>query len=233
MPAAQGKLYVKDTTGAIVQILPEAAPPVILDYQGATESSAGVPGLVPAAMQNQRGRFLRGDGEWAGIDASSISSGTIDIDRLPKGALERLVIVQNEAERYALTSEDIQIGDTVKQMDTGAIYYVTNPSSLNTADGYVEYTAGAASSVAWTGVTDKPEAYPPEDHQHGNVSAAGVLLSGGSPARNSDVVTDATGKLVAAAKTSQVLVTASNPETTAPSGLDSNAVIFYVPTLNS
>lgn len=233
MPTAQGKLYVKDTTGAIVQILPEAAPPVLLDYQGATESSAGVPGLVPAAMQNQRGRFLRGDGEWAGIDASAISSGTIDIERLPKGALERLVIVQNEAERYTLTQNDIQIGDTVKQMDTGAIYYVTDPDHLDSAAGYVEYTAGAASSVAWTGVTDKPQAYPPEDHAHGNISAAGILMSGGAPARNSSLTTDATGKIVAAAKQMQVLVTASNPETTAPTGLDSNAVVFYVPTLNS
>lgn len=92
-----------------------------------------------------------------GIDAGKITSGVIDIERLPKGALERLVIVANKAARLALTTEQVQEGDTVKEKDTGHIYFVIDSSKLNSEDGYSIYTAGAASSVPWSGVTGKPD----------------------------------------------------------------------------
>ena len=40
--------------------------------------------------------------------------GTIDIARLPHGALERCVIVADDTARFALTTAKIQLGDTVK-----------------------------------------------------------------------------------------------------------------------
>lgn len=92
-----------------------------------------------------------------GIDAGKITSGVIDIERLPKGALERLVIVANKAARLALTTEQVQEGDTVKEKDTGHMYFVIDSSKLNSEDGYSIYTAGAASSVPWSGVTGKPD----------------------------------------------------------------------------
>lgn len=100
------------------------------------------------------------------LDASKITSGTIDIARLPKGALERLVKVADQAARYALTTDDVQLGDTVQQLDTGVMYVVTDETKLDSADGYTEFTAGAASSVPWTGVTGKPNDYPPSSHTH-------------------------------------------------------------------
>ena len=100
------------------------------------------------------------------LDASKITSGTIDIARLPKGSLERLVKVANQAARYALTTDDVQLGDTVQQLDTGVMYVVTDETKLDSADGYTEFTAGAASSVPWTGVTGKPNDYPPSSHTH-------------------------------------------------------------------
>lgn len=100
------------------------------------------------------------------LDASKITSGTIDIARLPKGALERLVKVANQAARYALTTDDVQLGDTVQQLDTGVMYVVTDETKLDSADGYTEFTAGSASSVPWTGVTGKPNDYPPSSHTH-------------------------------------------------------------------
>ena len=100
------------------------------------------------------------------LDASKITSGTIDIARLPKGALERLVKVANQTTRYALTTDDVQLGDTVQQLDTGVMYVVTDETKLDSADGYTEFTAGAASSVPWTGVTGKPNDYPPSSHTH-------------------------------------------------------------------
>lgn len=92
-----------------------------------------------------------------GIDAGKITSGVIDIERLPKGALERLVIVANKAARLALTTKQVQEGDTVKEKDTGHMYFVIDSSKLNSEDGYSIYTAGAASSVPWSGVTGKPD----------------------------------------------------------------------------
>lgn len=98
------------------------------------------------------------------IDASKITSGTlsaarlpeIPIEKLPAGALERLVIVANQTARYQLTSSDVQEGDTVKQEDTGVMYFVVDTSNLANENGYKVYTAGAATSVPWSGVTGKP-----------------------------------------------------------------------------
>ena len=74
MAEKKGKLFVKDASGTIVQIIPEAVAS-IPDYQGATASSAGVAGLVPAALSNQREKVLRGDGTW--VDAG-VPTGTCD-----------------------------------------------------------------------------------------------------------------------------------------------------------
>ena len=109
------------------------------------------------------------------LDASKITTGTIDIDRLPQGALERLVKVADQAARYALTASDVQLGDTVQQLDTGVMYVVTDETKLDSADGYTEYTAGSATSVPWSGVTGKPADYPPASHSHGNITNDGKV----------------------------------------------------------
>ena len=108
------------------------------------------------------------------LDSSKLT-GTIDIARLPKGALERLVTVANQTARFALTTSDVQLGDTVKQLDTGVMYIVTDETKLNSADGYTEYTAGSATSVPWSGVTGKPSSFTPSSHTHGNVTNDGKL----------------------------------------------------------
>ena len=92
------------------------------------------------------------------IDASKIE-GIIDIANIPQGALERLVPVANEAARLALTTNDVQNGDVVKEQDTGLMYYVVDDTKLGTAskaDAFEAFTAGSASVVPWTGVTGKP-----------------------------------------------------------------------------
>lgn len=101
-----------------------------------------------------------------GIDASKITSGTISIDRLPAGALERLVTVKDQNAMYALTTSTVQLGDTVKRLDTGMMYIVVNTANLSNANGYMEYTAGSASSVPWSGVTGKPSTFTPSSHTH-------------------------------------------------------------------
>ena len=99
-------------------------------------------------------------------DASSITSGTIDIARLPASAVERYILVADQAARFALTKNDVHNGDTVQQEDTGIMYRVIDDNNLNSEAGYKEYTAGAASSVPWSGVTGKPESFIPSYHEH-------------------------------------------------------------------
>lgn len=97
----------------------------------------------------------------ANFDASKIASGTISIDRLPKAALERLIVVADDTARFALTTATAQSGDTVKVTSTGKMYLIKDESKLNSEDGYEPYTASQASSVPWSGVTGKPSTFTP------------------------------------------------------------------------
>ena len=107
-----------------------------------------------------------GNGDITSLDASKITSGTISIDRLPQGALERLTIVADDTARFKLTSATIQKGDTVKVTSTGKMYYVVDETKLSTEAGYEVYAAGTAASVPWSGVTGKPSTYTPSSHTH-------------------------------------------------------------------
>lgn len=100
------------------------------------------------------------------LDASKIKTGTIDIDRLPSGALERCVVVEDDKARFVLTPDQVQKGDTVKVVATGTMYFVVDDTKLRTEEGYEIYTAGAAASVPWSGVTNKPTEFTPEEHTH-------------------------------------------------------------------
>lgn len=122
------------------------ATPRVIAIAGAVSGSATFDGSGNVSINSTLNNF----------DASKITSGTISIDRLPKGALERLVIVANQTARFALTTNDVQEGDTVKQTDTGIMYFVVDSTKLNSEAGYSIYTAGAATSVPWSGVTNKP-----------------------------------------------------------------------------
>lgn len=97
----------------------------------------------------------------AGFDASKLTSGTINIDRLPKAALERLIVVTDDTTRFALTTATAQSGDTVKVTSTGKMYLIKDESKLSSEDGYEPYTASSASSVPWSGVTGKPSTFTP------------------------------------------------------------------------
>ena len=171
--------------------------------------------IINSITKDERGHII--DIKTAnGLDASKITSGTINIERLPKGALERLVIVANQTARFALTTADVQEGDTVKQSDTGVMYFVINSTKLNNEAGYSVYTAGAATSVPWSGVTNaptkvsqftndagyltsvpaqtwtsitgKPAVYPPSQHYHPS-SNINTLTGYSKPTTTSAIVT--------------------------------------------
>ena len=127
-----------------------------------------------------------------GIDASKITSGTISIDRLPAGALERIVTVKDQNAMYALTTSTVQLGDTVKRLDTGMMYIVVNTANLSNANGYMEYTAGSASSVPWSGVTGKPSTFTPSAHTHTIAQITDISNANVKHATSADSATKAT-----------------------------------------
>ena len=92
--------------------------------------------------------------------AASKITGVLDISNIPASVVERLSIVENDAARLALTSEEVQNGDSVKVQDTGLMYFVKDDTKLGNpataAQAFEPYTVGSAASVPWTGVTGKP-----------------------------------------------------------------------------
>lgn len=118
-------------------------------------------GAVTGSVSSDFGSNITISTTLANFDASKITSGTIDIDRLPKAALERMVVVADDTARFKLTTATAQVGDTVKVTVTNKMYLVKDDSKLNTEAGYEPYTASSASSVPWSGVTGKPSTFAP------------------------------------------------------------------------
>lgn len=118
-------------------------------------------GAVTGSVSSDFGGNVTISTTLANFDASKIASGTISIDRLPKAALERLVVVADDTARFALTTATAQSGDTVKVTSTGKMYLIKDESKLSSEDGYEPYTASQASSVPWSGVTGKPSTFAP------------------------------------------------------------------------
>lgn len=118
-------------------------------------------GAVTGSVSSDFGSNVTISTTLANFDASKIASGTISIDRLPKAALERLIVVADDTARFALTTATAQSGDTVKVTSTGKMYLIKDESKLSSEDGYEPYTASQASSVPWSGVTGKPSTFTP------------------------------------------------------------------------
>lgn len=96
-----------------------------------------------------------------GFDASKITSGTINADRLPEipiskipaAAMERLYVVESQSAAMSLT---IQEGDVVQIGSGGPMYFCVSESASTFATKFKVFTAGAATSVPWSGVTNAP-----------------------------------------------------------------------------
>ena len=124
------------------------------------DSVTGVPTeFTPAAHAANHGN----DGsDRIVIDASQITSGVIDARLIPATAIDELVVVANDTERFALTTDKVQRGDHVKVTETSKLYEVIDDTKLSSEDGYVEYLA----SVDWVSVTGKPTEFTPISHNH-------------------------------------------------------------------
>lgn len=170
---ANGTASAGTTTGGVVAAIDHVHP-----LQTTVSGNAGTASKLKTAQNIALSGAVSGSASFDGsagitiattlanIDASKITSGTISIDRLPKGALERLVTVADDTARFKLTSDDVQLGDTVKVTSSGKMYYVVDTANLDEEAGYEVYVAGAAASVPWSGVTGKPTTFAPSTHSH-------------------------------------------------------------------
>ena len=113
-------------------------------------------------------------GKAGSVDAADIN-GNIPLNKLPAAALERIIIVATDDARLALTSADVQNGDSVKVTETGLMFAVVDETKLgteNAAEAFTEYVVGTAAKAAladavpWSGITDKPATFPAEAHTH-------------------------------------------------------------------
>lgn len=84
------------------------------------------------------------------------SDGLINMKYIPAAALERVVVVANQTAQYALTTANVQLGDVVKRNDTGQLYFVVDTNNLGNAGGYLQFTAGTAANINWSGILNRP-----------------------------------------------------------------------------
>lgn len=100
-----------------------------------------------------------------GFDASKITSGTINADRLPNipieklpaGALERMFVMESQnAAINAVKAGTIQEGDVVQIGSKGLMYFCIDNAATTFGNAFKEFTAGSATSVPWSGVTNAP-----------------------------------------------------------------------------
>lgn len=101
------------------------------------------------------GDIATGSATFDGTTNASISISSIPLSAIPQGALERLVHVTDQAARFALTTDNVQLGDTVMQDDTQVMYVVVDTDALASEKGYQEYKAGTAVNAQHANAADE------------------------------------------------------------------------------
>ena len=151
------------------------------------------PTLTPATGDPTT-QYYRGDKTWQTLDAAAVGAiassekgtalgvATLDADgyvllsQMNPSVVERVVIVADEAARYALTTLDVQNGDVVNQQSPlpATMWFVVDQDNLDSSAGYLPFSAGVAASVAWSGITGKPAIIG--DLENISIAAEGDLI---------------------------------------------------------
>ncbi len=127
------------------------ATPRVIAIAGAVSGSATFDGSDNVSINSTLNNF----------DASKITSGTLSADilpeiplsKIPAAAIERLYVVDSQSAAMSLT---IQEGDVVQIGSGGPMYFCVSESASTFATKFKVFTAGAATSVPWSGVTGAP-----------------------------------------------------------------------------
>lgn len=114
------------------------------------------------------------------IDATKLT-GTVPLESIPKDAQAKIVQVNSDEARLALTTDDVQNNDVVVVVatdgSTSAVYWVSDASKLGTddaANAFTPFPAGVAAAVDWSGVQNKPETFPPSVHTHTTLEVTAI-----------------------------------------------------------
>ena len=198
-----------------VNLLPSGLPP------GPHASTHGVEGadrINPVDIDAADRAHTHGNADITHLDAGKITSGVLDMARIPQGALERLVLVDDEAALLAMTVADIQNGDTAQCLDTGIMYRVVDEAKLGTWDAFREYSAGRAAAVPWSGVENKPADYRPEVHAKRHAAGGDDPLTPGSIGAPTlaalETVRTLANQGITNAESARVVAAAAAPKTT-------------------
>lgn len=114
------------------------------------------------------------------IDATKLT-GTVPLESIPKDAQAKIVQVNSDEARLALTTDDVQNNDVVVVVNTdgstSSVYWVSDASKLGTddaANAFTPFPAGVAAVVDWSGVQNKPETFPPSVHTHTTLEVTAI-----------------------------------------------------------
>lgn len=138
-----------------VETATKLATPRVIAIAGAVSGSATFDGSSNVSINSTLN----------GFDASKITSGTLNADRLPNipieklpaGALERMFVMESQnAAIDAVKAGTIQEGDVVQIGSKGLMYFCIDDAATTFGNAFKEFTAGSATSVPWSGVTGKP-----------------------------------------------------------------------------
>lgn len=89
-------------------------------------------------------------------------NGLIPIENIPPQVFERCEVVQNDAARFALTTDDVQNGDCVYVNSSETMYFVVDDTKLDLEAGYLPLAAGvAAKAIADKNGNDITTTYQP------------------------------------------------------------------------
>lgn len=99
-----------------------------------------------------------------GIPAELITSGIIDVGRIPKEARFDFYPAEDTAERLSLTNKQIQNGDVVQEESTKRMFFVIDDTKLGTEAAFREFTVG---SIPWASVLNRPLSITLKDGANG------------------------------------------------------------------
>lgn len=158
------------------------------------------------------------------LDASKITSGTIDVARLPATALERCIVVADDTARFKLTTSSVQVGDTVKVTATKKMYMVIDSSKLSSEAGYEEYFT----STDWSTITNKPTSFTPATHSHAAATTSDNGFMSSTDKAKLDGITESadsvsfTRSLTSGTKVGTITINGTGTDLYAPTNTDTH-----------
>lgn len=120
-----------------------------------------------------------------GEKADLNSDGLIPASQIPPEVFERMKVVQDDTERFALTTDDVQNGDVVYVNDDEVMYYVYDDTKLDIEAGYKPFAAGtAAKAIADKNGNDIDTSYVHDYGSYFVVNGIRVYVSSTAPTGN-------------------------------------------------